>query len=186
MSNKKPNVLQYFGSDAVYEYINDYAVDMNEIPFSYRDLIQLTISMTPFCYDVFSGMNLSNTNAILITISTDDGVISAAPGRCADTYSDLHDKNAVFLDENSNIRTFFLSSGFIYDNFKLLTPSSETLVDQTQTGDFKIFIDDIEEIIGKKFKKNSGIVTASAELAKLAELKLNADDAEDDDNDEED
>lgn len=131
------------------------AFKIHDVMFTYRDLIQSLMYISPYCYSVVQNKyNPGGVNSFMITINTEDEVLMCTPGktskyRMANTHIRV---NSVMEHQDTKVLTFIFSTGFLFDVFEFKKPKLENdgRYILEETGDLILFRDDLEAMMEVK------------------------------------
>lgn len=150
MSKKKEisPYTSFHGSKHVYDYMNKSAFKVHGVDFMFKDIVQAVLYISPYFYEVVSGEgNTDGIDSFMVSINVPEEYIVLTPGKCRKSRIELKDTNSLIINDEST--TFFLTIGFLFDNFELQRPknsnSNKFVVEET--GDLVIFRKDIEKLM---------------------------------------
>ena len=109
------------------KYLTRDAFRIHGVIFNHYDILQSLIYMSKFCFDSCTRRSRVDSNSMLITVDSRQEAVLCSAGKYNPREGEPDQANSVIV-HGSKI-SFFLTNGFIVDNFELLEPQGDYITD---------------------------------------------------------
>ena len=139
----------------IFDYMDSSAFKIHGIEMTCRDVIQAVVYMNYVLYETIQDTS-SIFNLFAFEIDIDREVINCSGLHHAKLTSTVRGKNTIRYDLKKNIKTFYLSTGFMKDYFETKEPKQDLdfhkyVFDEGQV--FRVSAQDFEDLIKVQKRK---------------------------------